>query len=276
MAKRRIAELGLVWAASCASGPPPVEAAPAAPRTTECTEYPARQAQRPSPAGPRDFRAAQAAFTSGLALLEAERFDEATEVLARAVEADPTHALAHLAKAEAHLYGDGETDRMLVHLSQAVLLRPDNPRAHAQLGSVLSSAGESRLARVHLRCALDLRPDLHEARYRLAVIQLEAGAWTQAESTLSELARYQGPDVRNQTLLGRVYERQGRYEEAAAAVERAARLARSNPVLLRRAATLYAQAGLTEQAYRARARADAIDPPPDRRDLRPLRPSRRR
>ncbi|MGF1508789.1 MAG: tetratricopeptide repeat protein [Myxococcota bacterium] len=236
-----------------------------------CLDYPRLEAKDLQTSETADPVRAETLFERGQRLLRGADYAAAREVFEAALEIDPSLALAHLGKAEAHLHTDADADAMLFHLASAITIRPDNPRAHSLLGSVLADIGERRLAEIHLECALNLRSELHETRYRLAVVQLAAGRLERAEYTLRDLLAREGPESRTHVLLGRVYEAMGRFEEAASAVERAANGAGQNPALLRRAATLYRRAGLWDRAEQLKAQADAIDPPPAQRDLRPLR-----
>lgn len=268
----RAPALMLTAACGCSTSGPPVEKQP--PLPPECQVYPASQVERPS-ATERDFRGADAAFRSGLEKLDADRYEAALSRFEEALLLDPTYGLAYLAQADS-LKGLGETEARKMPLMKAILLLPDNPRAHAELGLVLSDLGESEPAMVHLACALSRRKDLHDARMRLVLEQMDAGDYADAESNLRTLMDAQGPSVRTLAMLGRVLEAQGRFAESAQAVLQAAGMARENAVLLRRAAVLYDRADQPEKADAVRERADAVDPPPPSRDMRPLPPARRR
>jgi tetratricopeptide (TPR) repeat protein len=228
----------------------------------------------PDPSSPRDFAAAREAFETGLA----QRDDGAdpTDAFAQATARDPTFGLAHLELAEALLRGvNPDLDRVGHHLARAVVLLPDNPRAHELFARHAEIEGERELAVRHYRCALDRREGLTDARYRLAVQLFELGRYGEAGAELRRLLASDPTMVSARVLFSRVLESEGRHREAAQHLETAARYSRDNPVLLRRAADLYAKAGEPAEASRLDDEADARDPPEEGRDLRPLRPSRR-
>lgn len=228
----------------------------------------------PDPTAARDFDAAKAAFQRGLEARDAGR--DPTPELSRATALDPTFGLAHLELADALLRGmDPDADRIGQHLARAVVLLPHNPRAHELFARHAEISGDAELAVRHYRCALERRAGLDDARYRLAVQLFELGRYGEAGAQLQELLRRDRSLVSARVLYAQVLTSEDRLEEAGRQLEVAARLSRGNPVLLRRAADLYAQAGAQDRADALDAEADARDPPKEGRDLRPLRPSRR-
>ncbi|MEM1026326.1 MAG: hypothetical protein AAGD10_21735 [Myxococcota bacterium] len=273
-AARNIALLALIGCASGLPDPSPMVRKPG-PAASPCGEVPRLHRLTIAPDGPRDFDRAQAVFARARARSQLGNHPQALPLYEEAVRLDPTFGFAHLGLARSQLLMGSDRDAMLGHAATATALLPDNPRAHHLLAKVLDERGATRPARTHLLCALELRPSLHEARADLAVLQLDAEAYAEAGSTLEELIRRQGSEVQTQVLLARAYAGMKRWADAGQAMEAAARQAGRNAVLLRRAAQLYEQGGLEQRAATVRMRADAIDPPPENRNLRPLRPSRR-
>ena len=276
-AARNIALLAFIGCASRSIAPatePPLVPKPG-PAASVCAELPARHRLDTAPDAPRDFDAARTAFEAARARAQVGDLPGALPLYEEAVRQDPTFGFAHLGLAETQLLLGTDRDRTLAHAATAAALLPEAPRAHHVLGRVLKERGAMRPARTHLMCALELRPSLHEARSDLAVLQLDEQAFSAAVSTLQELLRRQGPEVQTQVLLARAYAGMQRWAEAGQAMEQAARQAGRNAVLLRRAARLYDEGGLDAEAETVRRRADAIDPPPEQRQLRQLRPSRR-
>jgi len=245
------------------------------PATAVCHELPERHRLDLAADLSRDFEAAQAAFAQARAKSQVGDLPGAMPLYEESARLDPTFGFAHLGLAETQLLLGTDRDRTLAHAATAADLLPNTPRAHHVLARVLKERGAVRPARIHLMCALELRPSLHQARADLAILQIEERSFSDAVSTLNELTQRQGPEVQTQVLLARAYAGMKRWSDAGEAMERAAQRAGQNAVLLRRAARLYDKGGFEELATTARLRADAIDPPPEGRDLRPLRPSRR-
>lgn len=262
----------LVLALGCVHEPELVaKPGPVAPAATACERVP-RSEQLPS-SGTRDYAAAQAQFEAASSALERGAQASAMDALSDAIRLDPTHAFAHLAKAELHLTWDGD-EAMLAHAATASALRPSNPRAHAVLSTALAEAQRPEDAITHARCALLLRPGYSKARRRLAILLIDTGRLDEARRELERLHADGDGDLQSRMLLASANERDGRFRQAAELVEREARAGR-NPVLLRRAAQLWRRADDPDRAEELRAIADAIDPPPEDRSMRELRPSRR-
>jgi len=279
--KRPIALEAMLWLAA-ASGvlaacahEEVVETAPAPPSRPRdpCLRAPWDRAPPEQPSD-RDFAAAQTAFRNGLEARD--RGGDPTAAFARAVELDPTFGLAHLELATEYLRSlNPSAEPIGRHVARAVLLLPDNPRGHELFARWAEMKGNRELAARHYRCALDRKASLDDARYRLAVQLFELGRYGEAGAELRNVVSRDPSAVSPRVLLAQVLEAEDRLREAAQQLETAARHAGSNPVLLRRAAALYARAGEDDDADRLNAEADARDPPESERTLRPLLPSRR-
>jgi protein O-GlcNAc transferase len=95
------------------------------------------------------------------------RYDEAVEVLSRAIASDPSDPIAHLYMGLA-LTKKGELEAGLAAFRKVIELMPDNERAHLYSGSILSAAGKDLEALAHFREAVRLHPELVSARMELA------------------------------------------------------------------------------------------------------------
>lgn len=277
---RRLSALLLGGLTACSHEAPSVDAGAAdreRPRSAEpdprCLAAPRSRAPEPS-TGARDFAAARRAFEGGVE--QRNRGDDPTEAFRRAVARDPTFGLARLELAEALLRGvNPDYERVGAHVARAVLLLPDNPRAHELFARVAEVRGDREVAVLHYRCALERREGLADARYRLAVQLFELGRFGEAGAELRTLLSADPTQVSARVLHARVLASEDRHRSAAQQLELAARHSGDNPVLLRRAADHYRRAGDRDDAARLDAEADARDPPAEDRELRPLRPSRR-
>ena len=102
---------------------------------------------------------------------------EAIELYRKALEIDPSFALAHAELANAlavqkgnfHLPGPW-AEQALAAARTAVNLQPTLPEAHKALGHALSLQDELSRAAAHYRKALELRPNYHEATHNLSLI----------------------------------------------------------------------------------------------------------
>jgi tetratricopeptide (TPR) repeat protein len=205
----------------------------------------------------------------GLDLAQTGNHFAAIEAFDKALTDDPYQGLTHLAAAESHLFTDNDASKMRNHLTTAVLLLPQNPRAHSRLADYLAEIGEADAAITHWRCALALKPSLTEARLNLGRYLLTLDRAPEAEMELRAIDG--GPtDPVVLALVGDALTKQGKLPEAAQAIEEAAKRSGPSATLLRKAADLYDAAKNRLSARRVRAQADRIDPPPRERKMRPL------
>ena len=207
----------------------------------------------------------------GLELAKTGNHLAALQAYDSALVADPYHGLSHLAKAESHLFTDNDPSKIRTHLSTAVLLLPENPRAHARLADFLAESGEGDVAITHWRCALELKPSYDDARLNLARYLVTLKRADEAEK---ELLSIEGgtTNVTVLALLAEALAAQGKLLDAARQIEEAARRAGPSAAsLLRKAGDLYEAGESPLSARRVRVQADRIDPPPRERKMRPLK-----
>ncbi len=252
--------------------PPPPPDSPERPKVQvddPCLVYPTRWATLSSKTA-RDANEAQEELQRGLALAKDGDHFAAIEAFDRSLLADPYSGLTYLASAESHLFTDNDPAKMRSDLATAVLLLPQNPRAHSLLADYLAEVGEANEALTHWRCALALKPSYDEARVALARYLLSLQRPLEAETELRAIQN--GIDaVQVLVLLGDALAAQGKLLEAAKQIEDAARRAGTSASLLRRAGDLYEAAKSPMSARRVRAQADRIDPPSAKRKMRPLK-----
>lgn len=267
----------LIAAATACGAAPGLSAAPGQARLGSLDDQCQRAAVREvriDQDRPRDFRRAKASFDRGLAHQKAGRPAEALAEFNRAIAADATFGLAHLEAAVSHLYTDNDRDELSAHLSAAVVLLPRNPRAQLQYARFQREVGNLDLAERHLGCALALAPThapTHEALARLLLVQDRAA---DAEARARSAVALAPTKTTYRVLLADILTRRQRFMEAGVEVEQAAKQVGRSAALYRRAAGLYAQGGATTDAARLRRIADKLDPPRQRRRLRPLKPGR--
>lgn len=239
-------------------------------RRDPCLERPRRLAAPET--APWDTNQARDAFDRGTRLEASGEWGAAERAYAAAVELWPGFGLAHLRLAEALAYTGGSARQRVAHLSAALLDLPRNPRAHVRLADALEETDDAPGALVHLGCALALDGRLDDARRHAVRLALELEGPAAAEARLDPLL-HTGPSASDWIVASDVYAAGGNLDGAADAMQKAAQTAKSAP-LYRRAAGLWERAQNPERAEAAKDRADALDPP-ERRKMRPLRPSRR-
>jgi tetratricopeptide (TPR) repeat protein len=87
--------------------------------------------------------------------VEMDRMDDAERLLVRAVDAEPTHFLAHFALANV-LQMRGKTDDAIAEYLEALKGNPDPGPTHINLGNIYRSKQDYVRAREHFQKALDL------------------------------------------------------------------------------------------------------------------------
>jgi tetratricopeptide (TPR) repeat protein len=135
-----------------------------------------------------DPRNPQANLRLGYVLMESNRCADAVPRFTAAIDAAVPGADAYLGRAgcEAaakNLIAAAKT------LTAAQAIEPDNAVVSANLGLVLSDAGQPAAAIPHLQRALSLDPDLHQARFGLAIAYARAGRRGEALKEAEELLR---------------------------------------------------------------------------------------
>lgn len=225
------------------------------------------------PRAARDHQAAERRFRAGQAQLDAAP-EAALRELKAAIQADPTHGFAQLAAGELGLRMGQPVSEVRAQLATAVRLLPNSARAHLAYARLQADTGALDVAERHLRCALKRRPNHPEARSQLARLLIQGGQLRVAEQELTAVYRRRA-DADSGLLLADVLYRQGKLHPAATLMAQLAQR-RQSAVLFRRAGGWYEAAGSPADARRMRAQADRIDPPPARRQYRPLRSRRSR
>ncbi len=139
-----------------------------------------RDTLRDDPANP------QANLRLGYALLESGRCGEAIKRFTAAMAAGLPGADAHLGRAGCEIAGKHFAAAQRT-LSAAQAIEPDNAVISANLGLVLSDAGQPAAAIPHLQRALSLDPDLHQGRFALAIAYAQVGRKADAAAEAQRL-----------------------------------------------------------------------------------------
>jgi len=112
-----------------------------------------------------------ARYNLALVLRRADRAPEAIAELRRTLDIEPRPEV-HFALGVTY-WRQGEIDRAVDTLREAVASRPGYAEAHYTLGAVFKAKGDQRQAAASLRRAIALQPDLSSAHYLLGLV-LEA------------------------------------------------------------------------------------------------------
>jgi tetratricopeptide (TPR) repeat protein len=126
--------------------------------------------------------------------VSAELAPEVTKRLARFVEAQPGHALAHFLYAMSLWKGTpgaAAPPEVQVHLKKAVALDPRLAKAHFQLGVLYSDQGLYPEAISALEEAVRLEPTMAQAHYRLGQAYRRTGREDPAAKALEAFERLQ-------------------------------------------------------------------------------------
>jgi tetratricopeptide (TPR) repeat protein len=160
-----------------------------------------------------------------LAEVQAGRLDDAIADYRKALALNPANPAVE-ADLGTVLSQKGLTAEGLEHLEKAVALNPELPDAHNKLATALAKAGRHAEATAHLEKAVALDPYSLEYRFNLAYVLGLAGRFADAVPQLEKAVDLSGgQDWRCFDLLGAVYSRMGRQDDAVQAGTRAIDLA---------------------------------------------------
>jgi tetratricopeptide (TPR) repeat protein len=215
------------------------------------------------------------AYYHAIALGMAGDATRAAAALEQALTLNPTDVPARLRLADLW-FQDGRIDDSLRLYRELVRDRPASAQAHYGLGRALAERAEPA-ALAHYERAVALAPDFAAAYYALALAYGRQGDRARADAALERHRALRGvPGPLDDPLLdrlvalrsgpyedlarGRWLSRQGRYQEAVEALERATR---ASPALLQAHVNLiaaYAAVGEPEKAEGAYRAAEALNP----------------
>lgn len=126
------------------------------------------------------------------------------------------------ADAAIQLSNQGETEKAFVAARKAVLDAPRCPFGHGLLGSLMTTTGRAAYAERHIRIAKTLGDAPAMSDVHLGHCYIAQGNLPQAEQAFLSAVRINPALSRAQIGLAKLYELQGRYDEASEIVERVA------------------------------------------------------
>jgi protein O-mannosyl-transferase len=123
----------------------------------------------------------------------------------------------------------GRTREAVEHYEQALQIKPDYADAHYNLGIVFFREGKLDDAIGHFEHALRISPDYTKAHYNLGIVFMQEGKLSDAIGHFEEALRIDPDYAKAHANLGTALARMGKNEEAAAQFEQALRI---NPDLI--------------------------------------------
>ncbi|MCE9670398.1 tetratricopeptide repeat protein [Myxococcus stipitatus] len=230
-------------------------------------------AEPPSLTAPaRPVSAPSASLADALALEAAGDDTAALSALEALVAAQPQWELPRLEAARLLLKLGGAPERAEAHLDVATRVAPTNPRAWYLQGLMWEERGNPLQATRSYEKAVQHRASFEEARFRLGGLWASLGDLLKAELHLRYLARARPEWVQVRLQLAEVLEKQGRPLDAEAELLAARGFQPTSPLVLRRLADFYER---TERPQLAAKVRKSMEPPPEKRRMRALKPSRR-
>ena len=178
----------------------------------------------------------------------AEVMPEAKQAARRAVEIDDSLPEAHVALAGIFKNYDWDWAAAEREFKKALDLNSNYANGHRIYASYLAAVGRPEEALREIRLALELDPFSLPIRVESAYNSYMARNYERALEEALRTLDLEPEFAPAQSILGQIYERQGRYEEAVAALEKARTLANEHPATLAGLAQVLASAGRIEEA----------------------------
>jgi len=187
------------------------------------------------------------------------RLDDAVDACRRAVALAPADSRAQL-NLGAALYDRGDFDEAMNACRAAIALKADFAEAHNQLGMVLDERGEFGEAVAAYRVAIRLRPDYAQAHNNLGIALKRLGRLDDAVTAFNKAIELVPDYARAYSNLGSVLRDQGRLDEAIASCRRAAQLEPNSSEAFSNLGQALRDTGQLEQAEAACRSAIRLEP----------------
>ena len=142
----------------------------------------------------------------------------------------------------------GFLDQAEQSFKQVIALKPDDPEAYYNLGTLYLQRNSPQEAQQYLEQTVKLRPNYPEAWNNLGMIAAQAGNNDEAIQNFKQSLQLRPSYATALLNLGNVYRRQGKLEEAETALKRALDTEPKNPEVNYSLGMLYARRDQPEQA----------------------------
>ena len=197
---------------------------------------------------------AEAYVNFGLVRYEQKRFENAVELLEKALAIKPSLGAARLFLGISY-YSLNRLEPALKALEEAVQLAPNDPRARMWLGVASMAAGKITEAAKHLDAAVELAPKDIDILYHRGRAHLKL-----SQESYQQMFKLDPKSARVHQVLAQSYEEAGRDTDAIAEYEQAARLAPNMPGVHESLGSLYWKTADFDKAEAAFQRELEIDP----------------
>lgn len=166
-------------------------------------------------------------YNTGLALLDARRYDEARDSLelASALKPDEADVLDGLGRA---YDGIGDTANAVTSFRRAIEINPEMFESYNNLGTIYFKNENYGLAVANFTQALRLKPDATASRFNLGLCYARQRRYSDATQELERVVQATPDDAEAFYELGLAYERMGRRGDAASAFSRGQLVAKSH------------------------------------------------
>jgi serine/threonine protein kinase/tetratricopeptide (TPR) repeat protein len=190
---------------------------------------------------------------TGGAIPEAAARASATREVERALRADPDLPEAHAAKGDLKFFYDWDWDGAEQEYRRALEINPSLSYAHIQYARFLAAARRHEAAAQEAAKVLEIDPIAADAMQTSGLIDYYGGRYDEAVKKLTLAGRLDPGFAKTPYVLGRVYEAQGRFEEALQATGDALKLTSSPApswrIQLLRLTALNGRPDLAQDAY---------------------------
>jgi tetratricopeptide (TPR) repeat protein len=210
-------------------------------------------------------------FEEGVAALNGGNPRQARELFLRATHEDPAWPLAHLGLGMAAQALDPQSAEALQGLTRAAELAPQNPRVRYQLGILYEQRAQPQQATLHFRAALTLRPTYVDAQFHLATTLAANKDFSAAAEAFRAALALEAQHLGALAGLADACEQLGALDQAE--IARLALIAAQPTAAYHHyeLGRFYERVGQAQKAKKEFARAERLDPQPQRR-MRQLKP----
>jgi protein O-mannosyl-transferase len=171
----------------------------------------------------------------------------------------PDNARAHYDLGRA-LSGAGRLDDAMVQFQAALRLQPNHFKAQNDLAGVLARLGRTDEAILHYHQAIELQPDFMTARDSLCAVLIQTGRLNEALQEANAALRIATNSAGTFNNLGNIYFRQQRLEEALTNYRRAIGIKPDDAEARSNLGVVLAMQGETDEAIREFTEALRLDP----------------
>jgi len=201
----------------------------------------------------------QAHYELGLALRDSRLYSDALEPLGIALELNPKHLQAHVAKGDCYLKL-GDAAEAEAEYQRALDLQPDYAAAFDGLGRLMEARGRPEEAVTRYRRAIEVNAGYPNAYLDLGDLYQRQGKLQEATTLLLKAIQIRPDFAGAFNRLGVVYARQRLWQEAIAALREAERLEPRNPYHPYTLGRTYRDLGSLRWARESLERALKLDP----------------